>query len=80
MIVAIILVFWLFLIRPQTQQEKKEQAYRDALQKGDRVMTSGGIHVTIVSFEGANALVEVAPGCRMKVQKATLQPIPEAKK
>lgn len=79
MIVAMIAVFYLFLIRPQTQKAKKEQAYRDSLQKGDRIMTAGGIHVTFVSREGGMATVEAAPGARMKVQIGTLQPIPERK-
>ena len=79
MIVAMIAVFYLFLIRPQTQKAKKEQAYRDSLQKGDRLMTAGGILVTFVSREGGMAIVEAAPGARMKVQIGTLQPIPERK-
>lgn len=80
MVVAMIAVFYLFLIRPQTQKAKKEQAYRDSLQKGDRIMTAGGIHVTFVSREGGMATVEAAPGARMKVQIGTLQPIPQREK
>ena len=79
MIVLMIVVFYLFLIRPQSQKAKKEQAYRDSLQKGDKLMTAGGIHVTFVSREGSMATVEAAPGARMKVQIGTLQPIPEHK-
>ena len=77
MVVALIAVFYLFMIRPQSQKAKKEAAYRDSLQKGDRLRTAGGIHVSFVSREGAMATVEAAPGCRMKVQIATLQPVPE---
>lgn len=80
MVVAMIFVFYFFLIRPQSQKAKKEQAYRDGLQKGDRIMTAGGIHVTFVSREGGMATVEAAPGARMKVQIGTLQPIPEREK
>lgn len=79
MVVLMIAVFYLFLIRPQTQQAKKEQAYRDSLQKGDRVMTAGGVHVTVVSVNGAKATVEIAPGRQIKVQTATLQPLPVRK-
>ena len=80
MVVAMIIVFYFFLIRPQTQKAKAEAAYRDGLQKGDRIMTAGGIHVTFVSRENGMATVEAAPGTRMKVQIGTLQPIPERKK
>ena len=79
MIVAMIAVFYFFLIKPQSDRTKKEQAYRDSLKAGDRVMTAGGIHVNFVSRDGAYAVVEAAPGIRMKVQIATLQPIPERK-
>ena len=80
MIVAMIAVFYFFLIRPQNQQAKKEKAYRDSLKKGDRIMTSTGIHATILSVEGAMATIEIAPNARLKVQTATLQPIPEVRK
>lgn len=79
MIVAMILVFYFFLIRPQSQEAKKEALYRDSLKPGDRIMTSGGMHVTMVSMEQMQAVVEVAPGTRIKVAKSTLQPIPERK-
>ena len=77
MIVAMIAVFYFFLIKPQSDKTKKEAAYRDSLKNGDRVMTAGGVHVTFVSAEQGMATVEAAPGVRMKVQLATLQPIPE---
>lgn len=76
MLVLLVAVFWFFLIRPQQKQAKKEAAYRDGLRKGDRVMTAGGIHVTVISIEGPMATVELAPGARAKVQTATLNPIP----
>ena len=79
MIALMIIVFYLFLIRPQSQQAKKEKAYRDSLTKGDRVMTAAGIHATIVSVEGAMATIEIAPSVRIKVQTTTIQPIPEPK-
>ncbi|MBQ0016004.1 MAG: preprotein translocase subunit YajC [Bacteroidales bacterium] len=80
MIVLMIVVFYFFLIRPSNQQAKKEAAYRASLKKGDLVMTDKGIHVTIVSVDGPLATVELAPGTRIKVQTATLSPIPERKR
>ena len=76
MIVAMIVVFYFFLIRPQSQKAKEEQRYRDGLQKGDRVMTSGGIHATVVSTSGIHAIIEVAKDTRIRVQLSTLNPIP----
>ena len=80
MIVAMIAVFYLFLIKPQSDKTKKEAAYRDSLKAGDELMTAGGIHVKFVSRDGAYAVVEAAPGVKMKVQIATLQPVPERKR
>lgn len=81
MITAMIAVFYLFLIRPQSQKAKEEEKYRNGLQKGDRVMTAGGIHATVVSVSGPYAQIEVAKDARIKVQLSTLNPIPgEAKK
>jgi preprotein translocase subunit YajC len=79
MVVAMIAVFYLFLIKPQSDKTKKEAAYRDSLKAGDELMTAGGIHVKFVSRDGAYAVVEAAPGVKMKVQIATLQPVPERK-
>ena len=80
MIVAMIAVFYLFLIKPQSDKAKKEEAYRNSLKPGDHLVTAGGIHVNFVSRDGAMATVEAAPGVRMKVQIATLQPVPERKR
>ena len=77
MIVAMIAVFYLFLIKPQSDKAKRETAYRDSLKPGDRLMTAGGIHVSFLSRDGAYATVLAAEGVRMKVQIASLQPIPE---
>ena len=79
MVVAMIAVFYFFLIKPQSDKTKKEAAYRDSLKAGDELMTAGGIHVKFVSRDGAYAVVEAAPGVKMKVQIATLQPVPTRK-
>lgn len=80
MLVLIVVVFYLFLIHPQTKKAKEEKRYHQGLQKGDHVMTTGGIHGTIVSTSGDYAQIEVARDTRIKVQLDTLQPIPERKK
>ena len=80
MFVALIVVFYFFMIRPQSQQAKKEAAYRDSLKAGDRIMTTGGIHATIVSTDAAQALLEIAPGTRIKVAKTNITPIPDRTK
>ena len=80
MIVAMIAVFYFFLIKPQSDKAKKDEAYRNSLKAGDELVTAGGIHVRFVSRDGAFAVVEAAPGVKMKVQIATLGPVPERKR
>lgn len=79
MIVAMIAVFYLFLIRPQSQQAKKEAQYRDGLKPGDEVMTAGGIHGTVVVNSPTHITLQVAPGAQIKVARSNVQPIPERK-
>jgi preprotein translocase subunit YajC len=80
MMVALILVFYFFLIRPQSQEAKKEAAYRDSLKPGDRIMTAGGLHATIVSTDATQAVLEIAPNTRIKVALSSVKPIPERKR
>lgn len=77
MVVLMIAVFYFFLIRPQKEAAKKEEAYRNSLKSGDRVMTAGGIHGTIVSTGSGQAVLEVADGVKIKVALTSVQPIPE---
>ncbi len=77
MIALMIAVFYFFIIRPQSQKTKQEEAYRKGLQKGDRVMTSTGIHATVVSNNGSIAQIEIANNLIVKVATSTLTPIPE---
>ena len=44
MIVALIAIFYFFMIRPQNKKQKEIRKFRDAMQKGDNVTTAGGIH------------------------------------
>ena len=70
---AIILVFWLFFIRPQTKKQKEQKKFIDDLQKGTKVVTIAGIHGTInkVNDDGTINL-EVSPGSYIKMEKASI--------
>jgi preprotein translocase subunit YajC len=59
---AIILVFWLFMIRPQAKKAKDQKKFIDSMGKGDRIVTIAGIHGTInrVNDDGTIQL-EVSP-------------------
>ena len=72
MFVAIIAVMWLFMIRPQRQQQKKMQEFRDSLKKGDKVVTAGGIYGEIVEVNDKTALIRVDGDVKLRVDKQSL--------
>ena len=58
MIAMLLIVFWLFMIRPQKKQEQRDSAMRDALAVGDEVTTIGGIIGKVVSIKGETFVLE----------------------
>ena len=69
MLVLIIVVMWFFMIRPQRKQQKELQKFRDGLQKGDKVVTIGGIYGTVVEIKEKTLLIEVDNNVKIKVDK-----------
>lgn len=74
MIIAMIVIFYFFMIRPQSKKQKEIKKAREAMQKGDNVVTAGGIHGRIKEISDNTLLVEVAPGVSIKVDKASVFP------
>ena len=72
MLIAIIAVFYFFMIRPQQKKQKELQKSRDAMTNGDRVVTAGGIHGRIKEVGDTWFLVEVADGVRLKFEKSSV--------
>lgn len=66
------LVFYLFMIRPQMKKAKEEKQFREALKKGDRVVTIGGIHGKIAEVKDTTLIIEVGEGQRLKFEKAAV--------
>ena len=70
---AIILVFWLFMIRPQAKKAKDQKKFIENLQKGDKIVTIAGIHGTINKINEDNTLqLETSPGSYMKIEKSAI--------
>jgi preprotein translocase subunit YajC len=69
----IIIVFYFFMIRPQQKKAKEAKAFKDNIQKGDNVVTIGGLHGKIASIEPDDTImIEVASGIRLKFEKAAV--------
>ena len=68
-----ILVFWLFFIRPQAKKQKQQKKFLEDLQKGDKVVTIAGIHgiVNRMNDDGTMQL-EINPGSYIKIEKSAI--------
>lgn len=71
-ILLLVLVFWLFFIRPQSKKAKEEKKFRDELQKGDKVVTIGGFHGKIVEVKESTVILSLAPNMEVEVEKTAL--------
>lgn len=72
MLIAIIAVFYFFMIRPQQKKQKELQKSREAMTTGDKVVTAGGIHGRIKEVGDTWFLVEIADGVRIKIEKTSV--------
>lgn len=65
-----ILVFWLFFIRPQAKKAKSQKLFIENMGKGDKIVTIAGIHGTINKVNEDGTLnIEVSPGSYLKIEK-----------
>ncbi len=71
----VFVVFYFLLIRPQQKKAKEHKALLETLQKGDQVVTAGGIHGKVTAIEDAIAVVEVATGVNIRINKAFIASI-----
>lgn len=78
MIVLIFVVFWLFFIRPQNKKQKEEQKFREALQKGDKVVTTGGIHGKIEEVKETTLIISVDSNVKIEIEKSAVVANPAA--
>jgi len=67
LMVAMVGVFYFFIIRPQTQKAKAQQLFWSELKKGDKIVTSGGIYGEIIQLNEGTALIEVSKNTRMTI-------------
>jgi preprotein translocase subunit YajC len=71
----ILVVFYFLLIAPMRKKQRELQAMIDALEKGDRVVTSGGLHGEIAGVEGAIVHLKIADGVKVRVSKSAISQV-----
>jgi preprotein translocase subunit YajC len=72
-LIAIFVVFYFLLIRPQQKRAKEHKKMTEALAKGDEVITNGGTLGKITDVGETFATVEIAQGVEIKVQRSAVQ-------
>lgn len=78
MIVAMIVIFYFFMIRPQSKKQKELRKAREAMKKGDKVVSAGGIHGRIREISDNWIMMEIAPNVTIKISKESVYADPNA--
>ena len=70
---VMVLVFYLFMIRPQAKKAKKQKEFINNLQKGDKIVTIAGIHGTVNKVnDDATLMLETSPGSYIKIERSAI--------
>jgi len=68
----IIVVFYFFMIRPQMKRQKELRKYREALKKGDKIITTGGIYGKVAEVKDDHIIMEIADNVKIKIDKTAV--------
>jgi preprotein translocase subunit YajC len=71
MIVAMIAIFYFFMIRPQAKKQKELKKFREAMKPGDKVVTIGGVHGKILEIAESTVLIS-SEGTKIRVEKSAI--------
>ena len=71
-LVAIFVIFYFFMIRPQNKKRKELQNMRESLKKGDSVVTIGGIHGKVADIKETTIVLSVDANTKIKVDKSSI--------
>lgn len=74
MLLGLVVVFWLFFIRPQSKKSREARNFRSNLKKGDRIITIGGVHgkITEVNDNDNTVVIETEGQSKLKMEKSAI--------
>ncbi len=72
---AIFLIFYFMIIRPQQKRSKEREKMLSNVQKGDKIVTSGGMHGTVVHIEEKTVLIQVSDNVKLKFERSAISNI-----
>jgi preprotein translocase subunit YajC len=68
----IIVVFYFLILRPQQKRQKEREKLLSGVKKGDKIITSGGVHGTVEGLEDSTVLVKIADNVKVKMEKSAI--------
>lgn len=71
----IIFIFYFMIIRPQSKRQKERQQMLNSIKKGDKIVTVGGVHGTVVGVDEKTLLVQVADNVKLKFERTAVSSI-----
>lgn len=74
-LILIFFIFYLLVFRPQQKRQKQHRAMLEALKKGDRVVTSGGLYGTVVGVKSNVAVLKIAENVKAEFQRSAITAI-----
>jgi preprotein translocase subunit YajC len=69
---AIFLIFYFMIIRPQQKRAKEREKLLSNLEKGDKVVTSGGVHGIIAGIDEKTVLLAITENVKVKVERSAI--------
>jgi preprotein translocase subunit YajC len=72
MFAVIIGIFYFMIMRPQQKRQKERQKLLESMKKGDKVVTAGGLHGTIMGIEDKTLLLQIADNVKVKVERSSI--------
>jgi preprotein translocase subunit YajC len=76
--VFIFVIFYFLLIRPARQRQKALQQMIESLKRGDKVITSGGLHGEVAAIDGAIVWLKIADNVKVKVSRSAISGLGES--
>ena|SRR3990167_8345213 len=78
-LIFLFVVFYFLLIRPQQKKQKEHADMISKIDKNDEVITTGGIHATVVSVGEKTATVRIADNVKVEIEKASIQQLKKSR-
>jgi preprotein translocase subunit YajC len=68
----VFVIFYFLIIRPQNKKQKETQKMIEAVKKGDKVVTAGGVHATVYTVKEKTVILKVDDACKMEFSKSAI--------